>query len=102
MPTAFLTLPVNDRGRIGILSQDDSESMRNAARNAANGIDVQLGNISYRIFYLSHFDIFTVHHRAERKMYSSVWTYITIIENARKIEIHLNHGKTLSYALESV
>ncbi len=58
MPPVFITLPVNEDGNVLPISSHDLGSIRGAAQNADDAVNVQMGNSSYRIRYLPRLDFF--------------------------------------------
>lgn len=53
MPPVFITLPVNEHGNVLPISSHDLGSIRGAAQNADDAVDVLMGNGLYRVGKIS-------------------------------------------------
>ncbi|QXX22118.1 T3SS effector NleG family protein [Salmonella enterica] len=101
MPPVFITLPVNEHGNVLPISSHDLGSIRGAAQNADDAVDVQMGNGLYRVRYLPRLDSFSVNPNTGFNPLHSAMEFITTVNNSTHLEEHLNQGRTFLSALEA-
>ncbi|XEI89973.1 T3SS effector NleG family protein [Citrobacter braakii] len=101
MPPVFLTIPVDDRGRLQHVPQGAVTSLHDEARNNPGGITVRLGASEYRITYGQELpDFFSVNNTGNQGE-QPVWLRDALQStNGRTLERQLNNGRTATEVME--
>ncbi|ECG8633063.1 DUF1076 domain-containing protein, partial [Salmonella enterica subsp. salamae] len=105
MPPVFLTLPVDDRGRLQHVSQGAVSSLHDEVRNNPGGVTVRLGSSEYRITYAQElpdfFSVAATQNNTGNQGEQPVWLRDALQStNARTLERQLNNGRTATEVME--
>ncbi|EBD5790161.1 DUF1076 domain-containing protein, partial [Salmonella enterica] len=105
MPPVFLTLPVDDRGRLQPVSQGAVSSLHDEVRNNPGGVTVRLGDSEYRITYGQElpdfFSVAATQNNTGNQGEQPVWLRDALQStNGRTLERQLNNGRTATEVME--
>ena len=105
MPPVFLTIPVDERGRLQNVSQGVVTSLHDEVRNNPGGVTVRLGASEYTITYSQELpDFFSVaatqNNTGDQGEQPVRLRDAFLSTNGRTLERQLNNGRTVTEVME--